>query len=169
MAQVWIATGISLGIAAPISIGCIEYFFFERGLDIVISPREWLVNPAWPQEGPRYLLGEKRVDFAPRMQQYTKVAEIMITLSSASLVFIPSHLTRSPSLAFPLMLLGFAVLWGVCFIAWMSYCYETALYSPHNFGAKSSSTTFGLGFGALFCFAIAYLVLAIIVAKGFVH
>lgn len=169
MITVWILIGVSLGASPPIVLGLVEYFFFERTQDIVISPREWIINPNWPQNGPRYLIGDKLVDFAPRMQQYTKAAEIMITLSSASLVFMPSHLAKTPVFALPATLLGFAVLWGVGFIAWMSYCYETSLYNPEDFGARSSSAIFGLGFGALGCFATAYLSLALIVAHQFVH
>jgi hypothetical protein len=159
----WMYLGVVLGIAAPVILGCIEYRI-ERGLDIVMSPREWIANPQWPNTGPRYLVSDKLVDFMPRMLQYTKTAEIMITLASASIVFIPSHLSKQPAFALPMVLLGFAVVWGVCFIAWMSYCYEEALYDPANFGARESSTTFALGFGALGCFALAYLALAIIVA-----
>jgi hypothetical protein len=128
------------------------------------------VNPKWrnttPDNEPRYLITDKLVDFVPRMQQYTKTAEIMITLASASILFIPSHVGKQPVLALPMVLLGFGVVWGVWFIAWMSYCYEQSLYDPANFRAGESSIMFALGFGALACFALAYLALAITIAHS---
>jgi hypothetical protein len=161
----WMSLGVAFGVAAPIVLGYFEYQI-ERGSEIVLSPREWVANPSWPQTGPRYLVGDKLVDFIPRMQQYTKTAEIMITLASASIIFIPSHLSKQPAFAFSMILLGFAVVWGVCFIAWMSYCYEQALYDPTNFNARESSTMFAMGFGALTCFAVAYLVLALVIGHA---
>ena len=134
-----------------------------------MSPIEWNLNPKWPQSKPKYVLGNQLVDFVPRMQQYTKTAEIMITLSSATIIFIPSHVTGQPIIAFSVILLGFSVLWGVLFISWMSYCYEQALYSPANFGAGSSSTMFALGFGALACFVIAYMSLALAIAHAVLY
>jgi len=103
------------------------------------------------------------------MQQYTKTAEIMITLSSASIIFIPSHLSKQPMFAFSFILLGFAVLWGVSFIAWMSYCYEESLYNPANFNAITSSIMFGLGFGAFASFVGAYMFLAVVIAKAIAY
>lgn len=75
-------------------------------------------------------------------------------LSSASIVFVPSHVSNQPILAFSVVLLGFAVLWGVSFIAWMSYCYEETLYNPANFTACKSSIMFALGLGPLACFVL---------------
>ncbi len=164
----WIYLGIAVGVIAPALLGLIEYCI-ERKQDIVLCPREWILNSEWPKGGQRYLTGTKLVDFVPRMQQYTKTAEIMITLSSATIIFIPSHVTGQQILAFSVILLGFAVLWGVLFISWMSYCYEQALYSPANFGARSSSTMFALGFGALACFVIAYMSLALAVANAVLY
>lgn len=164
----WMSLGVLVGIAAPAILGLIEYGI-EGKQDIVLSPREWICNPAWPNSESRYSVSDKLVDFIPRMQQYTKTAEIMITLASASIVFIPFHVSKQPAFAFPMVLLGFAVVWGVCFIACMSYCYEQALYDPANFTAGKSSTMFALGFGALACFALAYLVLALIIAFAIGH
>lgn len=164
----WIAMGVLFGIAAPVTLGWIEYRI-ERGQNIVLFPREWISNPKWPQTGSYTLLGDRLVDFVPRMQQYTKTAEIVITLASASIVFIPAHVGRSPAMALPLVLLGFAVVWGVCFIAWMSYCYEQALYNAASFRAQESSTMFALGFGALACFAVAYLALALVIAHALAY
>jgi hypothetical protein len=164
----WMCLGVVLGTAVPVVLGCIEYRI-ERGMNIVLSPREWIANPQWPEAKPFYRVGDKLVDFVPRMQQYTKTAEIVITLSSASIIFIPSHVTKQPILALSMILLGFAVVWGVCFIAWMSYCYEQALYDPASFGIGRSAVMFGSGFGGLFCFAVAYLVLAFVVAHAIAH
>ncbi|MGA3012158.1 MAG: hypothetical protein ABSD72_18025 [Terracidiphilus sp.] len=164
----WIYIGAAVGLAAPILLGFI-YWLAERKQDVVLSPREWKINPDWPKSGQRYLVGSELVDFVPRMQQYTKTTEIMITISSASIVFIPSHVSKQPMLAFSFILLGFAVLWGVFFIAWMSYCYEESLYNPANFNAITSSVMFGLGFGALASFVGAYAFLAVAVAKAITY
>jgi hypothetical protein len=118
----WTYWGVGFGLIAPIIMFLIEYRI-ERKLDIVMSPREWIPNPKWPQDKPRYLVGYKLVDFVPRMQQYTKTAEIMITLASASILFVPSHLSKHPMLALSVTLLGFAVLW-VCF---SSFVFRTAM------------------------------------------
>jgi hypothetical protein len=113
----------------------------------------------------------KPVDFGPRIGYYLKVAEVMLTLASASLVFIPTlHLAKSiaqPALAFAIVLLGFTVMFGVAFMAWMTYCYEMFLYSPLNFGAFESSAMFTLGFSALGCFGVAYLSLAFGIANAY--
>lgn len=162
----WTIVGICVGLAAPVILGAVEYTIEKRTESITLTPREWIANPNWPRGDPKYLVGEKLVDFVPRMQQYTKTAEIAITLASASIVLIPSHLSKLPSLAFSLTLQGFTVLWGVTFIAWMSYCYEQSLYDPASFGARESSTMFALGFGALACFAIGYISLALAVAHA---
>ena len=164
----WIPIGVTIGLIAPISLWAVEYRI-ERGLEIVLSPREWIPNPEWPSSGGRYLVGANFVDFLPRMQQYTKIAEIMITLASASIIFVPSHVAKQPALSISIILLGFSVVWGVLFIAWMSYCYEQALYDPMSFGPRQSSATFGLGFGALACFALAYLWLALVVAHAIAY
>jgi hypothetical protein len=164
----WIVAGVLFGIAAPTLLGWIHYRI-ERGQNIVLFPREWISNPQWPRAEPYVLVGDKLVDFVPRMQQYTKTAEMVITLASASNVFIPGHVSRNPATDLPLVLLGFAVVWGVCFIAWMSYCYEQALYDIGSFQAQEYSTMFALGFGALDCFAVAYLVLALVIAHALAY
>jgi hypothetical protein len=164
----WIWCGVAVGVLTPILLFLAEWNI-ERKQDIVLSPLEWRRNPEWPRSGPRYLVGDRTADFVPRMHQYTKTAEIMITIASATIVFVPSHVVGQPILAFSVILLGFAVLWGVLFVSWMSYCYEQALYNPENFGAKSSSTMFAMGFGALACFVIAYITLAIAVACAITH
>lgn len=161
----WMYLGVVFGLVAPILLGFF-YWLIERKQNVVLSPREWKINPDWPNSGPRYWIGTELVDFVPRMQQYTKTAEIMITISSASIIFIPSHLSKQPILAFSFITLGFAVLWGVSFIAWMSYCYEESLYNPANFNAVTSSVMFGLGFGAFASFAGAYMFLAVIIARA---
>ena len=96
----WIYLGVAVGVVAPALLGMIEYRI-ERKLDIVLCPREWILNCEWPNRGQRYSLGAKLVDFVPRMQQYTKTAEIMITLSSATIIFIPAHVSGNRCSRFP--------------------------------------------------------------------
>src|ERR1700726_1901943 len=50
------------------------------------------------------------VDFDPRHGHYLKIAEVIITIASASLVFISTvHTTKTvPLIGFPIVLLGFS-------------------------------------------------------------
>jgi hypothetical protein len=83
----------------------------------------------------------------------------MVTLSSASLVFIPSlHVgNANPIFAYAIVMLGFSVFYGVLFMALMTYFYEMFLYNPRNFGALQSSTMFSFGFSGLMCFGLPIL------------
>jgi hypothetical protein len=108
------------------------------------------------------------VDFDPRHGHYMKLGEVLITLSSASLVFIPSlHFSAIlPRLGFPMVLLGFTVVYALGFMAALTYFYEMFLFDPRTFTAFRSSLIFTLGFGAFTCFALAYITLSIIVGKA---
>jgi len=120
----------------------------------------------------KYIEGEGKeeelVDFDPRHGHYLKCAEVVITLSSASLIFIPSvHLSSGvlPRFAFSLVLLGFTVLYGVLFMAFVTYFYEEFLYDPKRFTVYRSALLSALGFTALLCFGLSYGWLAIQLAR----
>jgi hypothetical protein len=89
---------------------------------------------------------------------------VLIALASASLVFIPTlHIASLlPKLALPMVLLGFTVVYALLFMALLTYFYEMFLFNPANFTAFRSSLVFTLGFSAFLCFALAYLILSII-------
>ncbi|HWX92407.1 MAG TPA: hypothetical protein VNY29_07220 [Terriglobales bacterium] len=102
------------------------------------------------------------VPFEHRHQRYMNVAEVMVTLASASLVFVPSSrlsLYRQ-ACVFALILLGLCVLYSVGFMALLTYFYERFLYDDQTYRPWKYGLLHGLGFGALFCFALAYIVLA---------
>jgi hypothetical protein len=111
----------------------------------------------------------KIVDFNPRIEHYLKVAEVMVTLASASLVFIPTvHIDKThPMFAYAMVLVGCTVVFGVIFMALLTYYYEMFLFDPRTFGAFRSSMVFSIGFSGLICFAIAYLVLAVQIAIAY--
>jgi hypothetical protein len=62
----------------------------------------------------------------------------------------------------PLVLLGFTVVYGLLFMALLTYFYEMFLFDPGTFTAFRSSLVFTLGFSAFPWFAIAYILLAVI-------
>jgi len=104
----------------------------------------------------------------PRHGHYLKCAEVLITLASASLVFIPTlHVSALlPRLGFSMVLLGFTVVYGLLFMALLTYFYEMFLFNPASFTTFRSSAIFTLGFSAFLCFALAYLVLSIIIGTA---
>lgn len=103
------------------------------------------------------------VPFEPRHDRYQKVAEVITTLASASLVFIPgSKLTTHPHLSsFALLLLGFSVLYSVLFMALLAVFYEKFLYDNRSYTAWKYGLINALGFGSLFSFGAAYAALAV--------
>jgi hypothetical protein len=116
----------------------------------------------------KFILTQEEIDFGPRLDHYTKTAEVLITLASASLVFVPTlHITIRPQwFAFSMMLLGICVLFGVLFMVFLTYFYEESLYFPLKYSVKKSAFVNAFGFTALACFGLAYVNLAIQVAKA---
>jgi hypothetical protein len=102
------------------------------------------------------------VAFEPRHDRYQKVAEVVTTLASASLVFIPgSKLAVFPHVSsFALVLLGFSVLYCILFMAFLTVFYEKFLYDGASYKPWKYGLINALGFGGLFCFGLAYAVLA---------
>jgi hypothetical protein len=72
----------------------------------------------------------KPVPFEHRHERYMNVAEVMVTLASASLVIVPSSglSLYSHACGFALVLLGFCVLDNLGFMALLTYFYERFLY-----------------------------------------
>jgi hypothetical protein len=110
----------------------------------------------------------EEVDFDPRHGHYMKCGEIIVTLASASIVFLPSlHFSSTlPWLGLPMVLLGFTVVYALAFMAFLTYFYEMQLQDPDSFTLYRSCTIFSLGFGGLGCFAVAYFVLSVIIANA---
>jgi hypothetical protein len=107
-------------------------------------------------------LVEEEVEFDARHGHYMKIAEVIISLSAASIAFIPQlHVPyRSAVFAYCLVLLGASVLLCVMFMALLTYFYEASLYVPRTYTARKSALVTGLGFSGLGCFALAYLFIA---------
>jgi hypothetical protein len=111
------------------------------------------------------------VTFEPRHERYMKIAEVVTTLASASLIFIPkSRLSvYTHSCAFALIILGFSVLYNIGFMAALTYFYEGFLYDRNSYKPWKYGLVHGLGFGGLFCFALAYIFLAVRVGWSVVY
>jgi hypothetical protein len=76
-----------------------------------------------------YELLDEQVEFDARHGQYMKIAEVIISLSAASIAFIPQLRVpyRSAIFAYCLVLLGAAVLLCVLFMALLTFFYCFAL------------------------------------------
>ena len=139
---------------------------YGRHAAMTFTPPEY--RPALDQNG--NLVGDEQglvvkvpsgnfVSFEPRHERYMKIAEVVTTLASASLVFVPSsRLNIYPhSCAFALVLLGFSVLYNVGFMAMLTYFYEEFLYNQDSYSPTKYGLVHALGFGGLISFALAYI------------
>jgi hypothetical protein len=133
---------------------------------VVITLTPWKRDPQGKIKSPPEVH-----EFDPRLEHYLKVAEIIIGLASASLVFIPTlHSSKINCwFAFALVLLGFTVVFGLTFMATITYFYEMFLFNPGSYSAGRSSLMFSLGFSGFACFALAYFVIAIQIALAYTH
>ncbi len=156
--------GMAIGLLLPAAFFTFEYSIERKARYVTLTPFKRTRDP---QTG-EILSGGEEVDFDPRHGHYMKCAEVLITLASASLVFIPTlHVsTLLSKLAFPMVLLGFTVVYALLFMALLTYFYEMFLFNPASFTAFRSSTIFTLGFSAFTCFALAYLTLSIIMGEA---
>ena len=169
-----ILVGILVGTAFPIVLFAIEYSIEQRAKQAAkkngrkiwctLTPARMVRDTATGE----VMRGEGEVDFDPRHGHYMKCGEIIVTLASASLVFIPTlHFTsKLPWLGLPMVLLGFTVVYALSFMGFLMYFYEMFLFNPDNFTDFHSSVIFSLGFGSLCCFAFSYFSLSIIVANA---
>jgi hypothetical protein len=155
---VW--SGLITGLLIPIVFFAYEYSIERKATYVTLTPFKRTRDARTGE----ILRGIEEVNFDPRHGQYMKCAEVLITLASASLVFIPTLHVSSllPSLAFSIVLLGFTVVYALLFMSLLTYFYEMFLFNPASFTAFRSSLVFSLGFGAFLCFAVSYLALSII-------
>jgi hypothetical protein len=102
------------------------------------------------------------VPFDLRHERYMKIAEVVTTLASASVIFVPSsRLSAYPhSCAFTIILLGFSVFYCIGFMVALTYFYEEFLYFKSSYSALKYGVVHAPGLGGLFCFAFAYIALA---------
>jgi hypothetical protein len=155
---IWL--GVAMGVLIPMAFFAFEYSIERKAPYVTLMPFKRTRNP----ETGAIIAGTEEVSFDPRHGHYLKCAEVLITLASASLVFIPTlHIASLlPKLALPMVPLGFTVVYALLFMALLTYFYEMFLFNPANFTAFRSSLVFTLGFSAFLCFALAYLILSII-------
>jgi hypothetical protein len=172
---VW--TGLSVGVLLPGTFFAIEY-----GIEYANRKRAaqagrliwWTLTPQRKRRN--FQTGhiertEEEVDFDPRHGHYMKCGEIIISIASASIVFIPTlRFTASlPWLGLPMVLLGFTILYALAFMGLLTYFYEMQLQNPESFTMSRSCAIFGLGFGGLSCFAAAFIVLSVLVGDALSH
>ncbi len=155
---IWL--GVATGLLAPAGFFAYEYSIERKAPYVTLTP----FKRTRDHQTGEIIGGTEEVSFDPRHGHYLKCAEVLITLASASLVFIPTLHVSSllPKLAFSMVLLGFTVVYGLLFMALLTYFYEMFLFNPASFKAFRSSAVFTLGFSAFFCFALAYIWLAIV-------
>lgn len=171
-ASVW--TGIIAGLCIPVAYFVSEYSIESAAIrrSKTSGVKRWMtLTPPKKKRNTRtgdIEPDEGEVDFDPRHGHYMKCGEVLITLSSASLIFLPSlHFTATyPWLGLPMVMLGFTVVYSLCFMGLMTYFYEMFLFDPENFTVFRSTLIFSLGFGALTCFAVSYFTLSIIVGNA---
>lgn len=164
-----VEVGIALGLLLPTLFFALEYSIERKRENAARANGRRIWWTLSPQRMARdFQTGEVRplleeVDFDPRHGHYMKCGEIVITLASASLIFIPSlHFTSAiPWMSLPIVLLGFTVVYALSFIGLLTYFYEMQLQDPDTFTAIRSCLIFSFGFGGLACFAFAYFCIAI--------
>ena len=109
--------------------------------------------------------------FEPFLAKYIRLAEFMIGLATGSIVLLVGSSAlhgqngRLPwQYASPLLLLGWCVLYGLVFMAWLILHYEGHQHGDrHTKASYSFSET--LGFSSLTCFVIGYWWLIIAVTR----
>lgn len=155
---VW--SGIAIGLLTPAAFFAFEYSIERKAPYVTLTPFKRTRDPRTGEIIP----GTEEVSFDPRHGHYMKCAEVLITLASASLVFIPTIHVSSllPKLGVSMVLLGFTVVYALAFMALLTYFYEMFLFDPESFTAFRSSLIFTLGFSAFSCFALAYIWLSIV-------
>jgi hypothetical protein len=153
-------SGVAMGLLIPAAFFAFEYSIERKAQYVTLTPFKRTRDPRTGE----IIRGSEEVSFDPRHGHYMKCAEVLITLASASLVFIPTlHVSALlPKLAFSMVLLGFTVVYALLFMALLTYFYEMFLFNPASFTAVRSSTVFTFGFSAYLCFALAYIWLSII-------
>src|SRR3984957_13622542 len=108
--------------------------------------------------------------FEPFLAKYIRVSEFIIGLATGPIVFLLGSSAlqgqggRLPwFFASPLLLLTICVVYGICFMVWLTYRYEEYLRGvPHTRFAYSLSLA--LGFSSLTCFGVGYIWLILKVA-----
>jgi len=170
--SVW--AGCVIGVIVPAALFVFEYCIEMKGMKDAKAKgiKRWMTLT--PQKTHRdfrtgeIIREEGEVDFDPRHGHYLKCGEVVVTLASASLVFIPSmHFSSGlPFIGFPMVLLGFTVVYAVGFMGILTYFYEMFLFDQNSLTVFRSSVIFCLGFGALTCFLVAYFALSLIVGTA---
>jgi hypothetical protein len=114
--------------------------------------------------------------FEPRLANYTRAAETVTGLASASIVLLAGSSVlrssgQSPSLPHlpwyygsPLVLSGLSVVYAVSFITFLVFFYEAFLHGRPYTRVRYSLVQ-ALGFASLLCFSSAYIVLGFALAN----
>lgn len=140
------------------------WFLRRNWTHVAFSPHKVVHN----RTTDKFEVTDAEVDFEPRLGHYLKTAEVVITLASASLVFVPRLvISNHPEwFAFSMTLFGLCVMFLVLFMVLLLYFYEDSLYFPTFYTVFKSALVVSTGVTGLICFLLAYLSIAIQIAKA---
>jgi len=94
--------------------------------------------------------------FESHMKNYVSVMNLLITVAAASIAFGATSIPKKVVIA--KIFLGFAVLYGVVFSGLLQYFYDEYSQNVRAYTRFRYSLIQALGFSALVCFIIGYLV-----------
>jgi hypothetical protein len=98
--------------------------------------------------------------FAPLLQHYIGITQLLITVAAASIAFGGGQ-NQSFSIHFAKICLACSILFGVLFSATMLYRYDEYMQDVRSYTRFWYTTVESLGFSCLACFFLGYFVWAI--------
>jgi hypothetical protein len=142
---------------------------------ILMVPALWWIIWIFLAPGPfsMDIRGEKG-SLVPLLTMYVDIAKFVIGLASTSIALLVGSATfrttgtAGPILsvfASPLFLLALSIVWGVCFMSFLTLDYEAYRHNEWPYTRFRYSRNQAFGFSSLICFALGYLWLIFIV-KG---
>ena len=160
------AIGLAVGITVPIfgGVWILIWALRRKWKYVNFTPHKFVEDV----KTKTFVLTQETHSFEPRLGHYLKTSEIVIALASASLVFIPRlNISTHPEwFTFSMTLFGLSVFFLVLFMVVLLYFYEDSLYFPMYYTVKKSALVVALGVTGLSSFVLAYLSIAIQVAKA---
>ncbi|SRR5712692_5001898 len=145
--------------------------FSGLAFGLAICPTLWIVSYCLKKHK-AYNLDPQGIPgaFAPHLANYIRATEYMLTLATASIVLLAGSSALHPNghlpwfFASPLVLLAFSVVYGILFMVLLILNYEQVQHgNPHT--AFEYSRSEALGFSALLCFCLGYLLLVFLITR----
>jgi hypothetical protein len=162
----FLALLIILAVVPSAAIFALIYRVKRKSKYFTFRPHKWKHD----RKKDDFVEQDEEEDFDKRHDQYLKIAQVVTTLASASLYFVP-QLHSSMSLhffsfcmTFSTVLLGESVLLTVLFMVALTFFYEESLEAPKSYTRCRYAFVNAFGFGGLVCFALAYAFVSLGVA-----